>query len=106
MFLTAPLLLEFNTHRNPSKSLHFAAGVVGGYRLGSRNVQVVEVFGRRARNSTRDDFNINPFNLSATARFGYGDLTFFATYSLTELFVTGRGPELYPFTAGIRLIGF
>jgi hypothetical protein len=106
MFLTAPLLLEFNTHRNPSKSLHFAAGVVGGYRLGSRNVQLVEVFGRRARNSTRDDFNINPFNLSATARFGHGNLTFFATYSLTELFVTGRGPELYPFTAGIRLFGF
>ncbi len=42
------------------------------------------------------DFNTNPFKVALTARVGYGWLNFFATYSLTPLFESGRGPELYP----------
>jgi hypothetical protein len=105
-YLTAPLLLEINTHKKASKSFHLATGVIGGYRIGSRNVQVLESGGRRSRLATRDDFNLSPFNLNATVRIGYGNFNVFATYSLTQLFQGNRGPELYPVSAGITLIGF
>lgn len=101
-FLNVPLLLEFNTHKSPHKSFQFAAGIIGGYRIGSRSVRVTEE--DRSRLVIRDDFNLAPFNLSATVRFGYGQFfNIFATYSLTEMFKNDRGPELNTFTAGITL---
>ena len=44
--------------------------------------------------------------MSATVRGGVGWFNLFATYSLTPLFESGRGPELYPFTVGVTLLGF
>ncbi|MDQ3191962.1 MAG: PorT family protein [Bacteroidota bacterium] len=105
-YLTVPLLIEFNTHRNPDKSFHIATGVIGGYRIGSKAIQVNEFEGSKSRLSIRDDFNLAPFNLNATVRVGYGDFNLFVTYALTEMFVKGRGPELFPVSAGITLLGF
>jgi hypothetical protein len=104
--VTVPLLIDFNTHRNPRKSFHFAAGVIGGYKLSSRSNLVLEQGNRTLDVNTRGDFNINPFRLDATARFGYGKLNLFVTYGLTPLFQQNRGPELTPVSAGLTLIGF
>lgn len=105
-YLTIPWLLEFNTHRNPGKSFHIAGGLIGGYRLGSKSVRVVEFTDEKRRLVVRDDYNLAPFNLSTTVRFGLGNLNFFVTYTLTELFNKGKGPELFPVSAGVTLIGF
>ncbi|MBA3898628.1 MAG: DUF2807 domain-containing protein [Bacteroidetes bacterium] len=104
--LTVPLMLEFNTHRNPKKSFFLAAGVIGGYRIGSRNVQVTEEDGRRSRSVVRGDFNLNPFRLDATVRLGYGNINLFATYGLNNLFQANRGPELIPVSVGVSLVNF
>jgi hypothetical protein len=105
-YLTLPLLLEFNTHQNPKKSFHLATGLVGAYRFSSKTRQVSEIDGRKSRVVTSDDFNLAPFKYSATVRLGYGNTNVFASYALSQLFEKGKGPELYPFTAGITLIGF
>jgi hypothetical protein len=103
-YLTVPLLLELNSRFNNKRAFHIAAGVIGGYRIGSRSVQVFQQ--ERGRVTNRDNFNLNPFKAEATVRFGYGNINLFATYGLTELFMQNRGPELYPVSAGITLIGF
>jgi hypothetical protein len=103
-YLTVPLLLELNSRLNNKRAFHLAAGVIGGYRIGSRSVQVFQQ--ERGRVTNRDNFNLNPFKAEATVRFGYGNINLFATYGLTELFMQNRGPELYPVSAGITLIGF
>ena len=41
--------------------------------------------------------------MDATARIGWGWVNVFATYSLTTLFKTDRGPELYPFSVGLTI---
>ncbi|HET6244132.1 MAG: DUF2807 domain-containing protein [Bacteroidetes bacterium] len=105
-YLTVPLLIEFNTHQNSQKSFHFATGLIGGYRINSKTVQITEFEGVKSRLVIKDDYNLSPFNLNATVRFGYGNFNLFATYSLTEMFDKGKGPELFPVTAGITLIGF
>ena len=61
--------------------------------------------GDTKKEKDKQDFNVNPFRVSLTARMGYGWFNVFATYSLTQLFEDGRGPELYPFTIGITLLG-
>ena len=105
-YFTIPLLFEFNTHQNPEKSFHIAAGVIGGYHIGSKAVSVTESAGEKTRLVVRDNYNLSPFNLSATVRFGFGGLNLFATYGIIELFNKDKGPELFPISAGITLIGF
>ena len=53
-----------------------------------------------------NSFYLQPFKFDATVRFGYGIINLFATYSLNTMFQSGRGPELYPVTAGITLVGW
>jgi len=55
------------------------------------------------KRKVKDDFNVNPFKYDLIARIGYGKFTMFGTYSLSTLFESGKGPVVYPFTAGISL---
>ena len=103
-FITIPLMLELNTSKIKHQNFHIAAGVIGGLKLGSSTKQVFTEDTKTYRDIRRDDYNLFPFKLDATVRVGYGYFTLFATYSLTPLFQTGKGPELYPFNVGIRII--
>lgn len=105
-FVNVPLLLEFNTSKKPNKAFHVAFGVIGGYKLGSRTRQILEKDGDEIRIIRKDDYNINPFRLNAHASLGYRNFTVFANYALTPLFERGKGPELYPFTIGVKLVSF
>lgn len=105
-FVNVPLLLEFNTNKNPDKAFHVAFGVIGGYRLGSRTRQVLEDDGLDLKLVRKDSYNMNPFRLNAHASVGYRNFTLYADYALTPLFENGKGPELYPFTFGVKLISF
>lgn len=105
-FVTIPLLLELNTSRRNSRNFHIAAGVIGGLKLGSSTKQIITVDNHTYKTVRKDDYNLYPFKLDATVRVGYGPLTLFATYALTPLFEKGKGPSLYPFTVGVRIIPF
>lgn len=103
-FITVPLLLELNTSKTRSKNFHIAAGVIGGLKLGSSTKQVFKEDNKTFKDVRKDDYNLYPFKLDATVRIGYGNFTMFATYSLTPLFQAGKGPELYPFNIGLRIV--
>lgn len=105
-FVNVPVLLEFNTSNNPDKAFHVAFGVIGGYRLGSRTRQVLEDDGVDLKLVRKDSYNMNPFRVNAHASVGYRNFTLYADYALTPLFENGKGPELYPFTFGVKLISF
>ncbi|MCL2683166.1 MAG: DUF2807 domain-containing protein [Bacteroidales bacterium] len=96
-WLKVPLYLNYQ------KNEFFAtAGVVGNVRLGASSVQVYNFNGRK-RDRTRDNFYLNAFRVDTELRFGYKNVGFFATYSLTEMFLKDKGPELKPFSFGITL---
>ncbi|MBI3520323.1 MAG: DUF2807 domain-containing protein [Bacteroidetes bacterium] len=105
-FVNVPVLFEFNTNKDPKKAFHIAIGAIGGYKLGSRTRQVVEFQGNTIRYIKKDDYNINPFRVNAHASIGYHNFTLYADYALNPLFENGKGPELYPFTIGVKLISF
>ncbi len=105
-YIQMPLMLEFNSSNSRSKTLHLAAGVLAGYKLTSKTKQEFTLDGYEYYVTRKDDYNLNPFKLDATARIGYGDFTMFATYSLTTLFEKNKGPELYPFSVGVRIVPF
>jgi hypothetical protein len=105
-YLQVPLMLEFNTSKNSDRSFHIAAGVIGGYKLGSKTFRTYEFEGYQIEEKRKDDYNINPFKLDATVRIGYGAFTLFGTYGLTPLFENNKGPKVTAFTAGVRIIPF
>ena len=100
-YLNVPLLLEFQIPVNQNEGrLFINAGLVGGVKLGSHT----KVKHGDTKDKDRSGFNLNSFKYSATARVGYKDVSLFATYSLTPLFQSGKGPELTPFTVGISFL--
>jgi hypothetical protein len=104
-YLTLPLFLQFATHANPKKAFHLGAGIVGGIRLGSRTKQIWDENGRQKK-VVKDSYNLNPFRYSLMLRVGFRGVNLYADYALSGMFKNGKGPELYPFSAGITLIPF
>jgi hypothetical protein len=102
--LTLPLMLEFNTSSNANKSVHFAIGMIGGWKIGAKTRQkYMDPEGRTIRVVRSNDYNLNPFRYSLTARAGFRNFTLFANYGLSDFFRAGKGPKLYPVSAGINI---
>ncbi|MFH1118429.1 MAG: DUF2807 domain-containing protein [Bacteroidota bacterium] len=104
-YLTLPVLLEYQTNRFANKnSFHISAGILAGLRIGSHS-KIAYNDGAKQKDKYNDkkDYDINPFKLDLTARIGWGKVNLYANYSLTTLFKDNRGPDLYPFAAGITL---
>lgn len=105
-YIQVPLLLELNTSKNPKKTFHIAAGVIGQYLISSRTKQVYVENGNKQTRIKRDNYNLSPVAAKAHVNLGYRNFTIFGEYSLTGLFQKSKGPELYPFTLGVRLVNF
>jgi hypothetical protein len=102
--LTLPLMFEFNTNSNANKAFHVAIGALGGWKIGAKTRQRYEdADGKDVSRVYSNDYNLNPFRYSLTARLGYGRFTIYTTYALSEFFKPGRGPQLYPVTAGLHV---
>jgi hypothetical protein len=99
-------MLEFNTSQDNDRSFHVAAGVIGGWKMGSIVKQKWEDQNDKHQARRKSDFNLSPFTLDATARVGYKNFTVFATYGLTSLFEKNKGPEVYPVTVGLQIVPF
>jgi len=130
-YLTLPVLFEFQTapiyHKN---GFHINVGVVIGARLSSHTKKYYDELNKEfnvtqynpetgqyevvftaispEQNKTHvyGDWFLQPFKFDATARIGWNFLNFWANYSLNTMFRKDKGPELYPWSAGITLVCF
>jgi hypothetical protein len=124
-WLTLPVLFEYQTNaKYRLNSFHVGVGVVGGVRICSYTKQafyarnttyylqddngktVGSVYVDDHPSRTKSQYHLNPFKLDATMRIGWSFLNIFATYSITPMYLNDQGPELYPWTVGISLIGW
>jgi hypothetical protein len=104
--LNLPLMMEFQIPvYGESTRIKLAAGVVGGLRIGSRQVHKFTENGEKQKVKIKDDFYLRDFNYGFTARVGYGDMAIFANYYPQTLFENCMGPEIYPVTVGIHFGG-
>ncbi|MBL7902512.1 MAG: DUF2807 domain-containing protein [Bacteroidia bacterium] len=105
-YIQVPLLLEFNSSNKTSKCFHMAAGVIGQYQILSRTRQLLENEAYEYDIQRKDPYNSNPFMLKAHVNLGYHRWTFYGEYSLTPFFQKNKGPELFPFAVGLRVVPF
>jgi hypothetical protein len=104
-FLTVPLLMEVQLlNAKRSKRIHFTGGLITGVKLGSHTKVVYKVDGKKEKDKSKDDFNINPLRYGVTARIGYRQLNLYGNYYLTPFYEKGGNPELYPFTVGLSFL--
>jgi hypothetical protein len=53
----------------------------------------------------KDKRNFNGTRLAAIARVGYGNLSLFGSYTLTDFFKSGFGPSVKPYSIGLAISG-
>lgn len=98
-YITAPLMLEVKTPlRMGSSRLYLAGGVIGSLYLGSHTKFK---YYKGDKEKSKSGFNINQWKYELTGRIGFGDFCIFANYSMSSLFKSDRGPEVYPLLIGV-----
>ena len=99
-YLTVPLLLEFQIPAGKRK-IHLSGGVIGGAKLWSNTRMKYRTPGSKAKSRIYGDYNLTPLRYGTTFRIGYDGISLYANYYLSSLFKEEKGPELYPFAAGL-----
>lgn len=107
LYLNVPLLIEFQIPiNNANNRLYFSAGLTGSKRLETHTKIKYRKNGKKEKLKSPGDYSINDYQLAATFRMGYRWINVFANCNLVPFFEDRKGPVLYPFSAGIRLISF
>ena len=98
-YLTIPLMFEYQIPLGKSR-LHISSGIIGNVRLKSKIKQVDDQDNKFVYRGT---YNLSPYKLDGTLRIGYGHLSIYTNYGLTQLFRNDKGPRLYPYSIGLGL---
>jgi len=96
-YITLPVMLNFNFTPRKEKTYGFSAGVSAGYLYSARQKLVSK---ERGKEKIRNDFNLQPWKLSAVAELNLGFIQFYGSYALRSMFRSGL--EQTPYTAGLR----
>lgn len=100
-YLKAPLMLEFNTSKNPNNNFHIAVGGELLYRIYAVTKQSYELNNKRVHVKQKGAYHLEPFIYNLVARVGYNSISVYASYGITRLFKYDQAPQVYPFAAGI-----
>ncbi|MCK9167239.1 MAG: DUF2807 domain-containing protein [Bacteroidales bacterium] len=105
-YLSIPLLMEYQTNKySRLDSFHATAGMVMGIQL---RAHTKNVYSDNGTNKVKgwEDYNLSPFRFDAYGALGWGKVNLFASYAINTLFAENQGPEVYPITVGITLLGW
>jgi len=99
-YATLPIIMEGQIPVSHNNTINVGAGVIGAIKLCSKTKVVSNTDGKQKEKNS-DDFSLNLLRWGATGRIGYEFFQVYGTCYFTQLFETGKGPELYPFEVGI-----
>lgn len=103
-YLNLPVMLNFESKPGESKkSFHLNAGGYAGVLLGARTKYKTVT---NDKFKSRDDFGLSQIQYGLTGSIGFGSFNLYANYALSDMFATGKGPNVNPFSVGIILIPF
>ncbi len=79
------------------------AGGYAGYRVDSWAKYVWKEDGDKKKDRDKNNYYLNNFRYGVRFVMGYRSVDLFVNYDISELYATGRGPVLNPFSFGIIL---
>ena len=101
LYLTVPLIFEWQFPAKQYQRAYVAAGVMGGLRLHTKTKIVYKNENgdtRRMKNS--GNYSMNPVKADAVVRIGYCKLALWGSYTLTTMMEKSKAPEIHPYTIG------
>lgn len=105
-WLDIPLEIRYRTSSRSGKAFKIAVGGKVGFLIKSTSKVKFERGMATIKEKESHFFYMNPIRYGLTGRVGYGFFSFFAYYSLVELFEKNKGPEVTPVMVGISLSTF
>jgi hypothetical protein len=108
-YLDIPLELRFKTENAKGKAFKISAGFKLGYLInGHTKYRGNDLAGGTddVKFKTFKIKNLEPLRYGAIVRFGYSYFNLFAYYSLSNVFKTDKGPEMYPISVGLCITPF
>jgi hypothetical protein len=106
-YIEVPLLLEFQVPiKHHANRMYCSAGVTGARLIEAHTKIKYRKNGKREKLKSPGNYSINDYKVAGTVRVGYRWINLFASYDLVPFFEDRRGPELYPFSVGLKLISF
>ncbi len=107
VYLEIPLLVEFQIPiGHTANRIYFSLGMIGAKRLETHTKIKYRKNGKREKLKSPGDYSVRDYKVAGTFRVGYRSANIFASYDLVPLFEDGKGPVLYPFSFGVKLISF
>lgn len=104
-YLKFPILLKLNKETNRT-SYQLSFGVIAGLKIFNTYKQKYSLQDDDFKVKRNGDFNLQPFKLESTLRFGRNNLGVFLNYNLLPLFEKGTHEQLHPFSVGLTYNGF
>lgn len=105
-YLQAPFELRyFSNSQNRNLGFKAAIGLTVGAFLGAHTKEVTSVNGTNIKFKEDTKRYYSPWNFAATARIGWGNLSIFGSYNITNVFKDNSGPVLTPASVGICVTG-
>ena len=110
-YVEAPVELRFVADpENSDRSWKAAIGVKAGFLVNvhTRGKTLINAAGTTLNNYTEKESSKNFFSgtrLAGTARIGYGHVSLFGQYQITNFIKDGRGPNVHPYSIGITFSG-
>lgn len=96
-YITMPVMLNFNFTPKKKKSYGLSAGVSAGYLYTARQKLISD---ERGKEKIKDDFNLEPWKLSAIGELNLGTIRLYGSYALNNMFRSGL--DQTPYNFGIR----
>lgn len=96
-YITVPVMLNFNFTPKKKKSYGLSAGVSAGYLYTARQKLISD---ERGKEKIKNDFNLEPWKLSAIGELNLGTVRFYGSYALNNMFSSGL--DQTPYNVGIR----
>lgn len=105
-YLQAPFELRyFSNSLNRNKGFKAAIGVTVGAFLGGHTKELNSVGGTNIKYKENTKRYYSPWDFAATARIGWGNMSVFGSYNVTNVFKDNAGPALTPASVGICITG-
>ncbi|MBX9785280.1 MAG: PorT family protein [Chitinophagaceae bacterium] len=96
-YITVPVMLNFNFTPKKKKSYGLSAGVSAGYLYSARQKLCSD---QRGKEKIKNDFNLNPWKVSAIGELNLGVVRLYGSYALNNMFNSGL--DQTPYNIGIR----
>ena len=102
LYMTIPLLVEWQFPASVRRRAYLSTGVVGGVRLHSKTKIVYkDENGDKHRKKNSDSYGMIPLKADWTVHAGYHGVCLWGNYTLTNMFKKSKSPELHPYTIGV-----